>query len=127
MVLDPKYKISENNEFLDLSQNAVQFNIDHLYRLPRTSRSLVFFPYYIYADQIDKFNKYCKSKNYEIEFIGGRSVYGGNTYRKTLDNLRGTNGTMTILLIHADDVSDPPSKFLEELTLLVDEDYRPNL
>ena len=58
----------------------------------------------------------------EIIFIGGRSVYGGNTYRKTLDNLRGTNGTMTILLIHEDDVSDPPSKFLEELELLMDED-----
>ena len=42
-----QYQISQNNEFLDLSQTAVRFNIDHLYKLPGTSRSLVFFPYYI--------------------------------------------------------------------------------
>tara|TARA_B100000953_G_C17836352_1_gene363537 strand:- start:140 stop:508 length:369 start_codon:yes stop_codon:yes gene_type:complete len=115
MVINPKYKISQNNEFLDLSQTAVRFNIDHLYKLPGTSRSLVFFPYYINVDEVDEFNKYCKSKNYKIIFVGGKSVYGGNTYDNTPDNLRGTNGTMTILLIHADDVSDPPSKFLREL------------
>ena len=101
--LDPKYRTSRHNELLDLSVPTVKFNVDHLYKLPQTTRSFVFFPYYVNVDEIDEFNKYCKSNHYRIEFVGGESVYGGNTYDVTRDNLRGTNGTMTILLIHEDD------------------------
>ena len=112
--LNPKYKTSRHNELLDLSVPTVKFNVDHLYKLPQTTRSFVFFPYYVNVDEIAEFNKYCKSNHYRIEFVGGESVYGGNTYDVTRDNLRGTNGTMTILLIHEDDdKKDTVSKRLE--------------
>ena len=107
--LDPKYRTSRHNELLDLSVPTVKFNVDHLYKLPQTTRSFVFFPYYVNVDEIDEFNKYCKSNHYRIKFVGGESVYGGNTYDVTRNNLIGTNGTMTILLIHEDD--DKKEKF----------------
>ena len=95
------------NDFLDLSQEVVRFNIDHLYRLPNTTRSFVFFPYWISAAEVDEFNKYCESKDYRIIFVGGESVYGGRAEM--------TNGTMTILLIHKDDEAEDPRKFLNDL------------
>ena len=115
--LDPKYRTSRHNELLDLSVPTVKFNVDHLYKLPQTTRSFVFFPYYVNVDEIDEFNKYCKSNHYRIKFVGGESVYGGNTYDVTRNNLIGTNGTMTILLIHEDD--DKKEKFLAELDMLL--------
>ena len=103
-----EYRIKENNEFLDLSHDKVKFNIDHLFRLPGTSRSLVFFPYWIDVEQIPEFNKYCKSNGYEIKFVGGESVYGGKSGF--------TNGTMTIMLIHESDQRN--TNFMVELERL---------
>ena len=105
--LNPKWKTQRRNNTLDLSQEVVRFNIDHLHRLPNTTKSFVFFPYDINADEVDEFNKYCKSKDYRIVFVGGESVYGGRAEM--------TNGTMTILLIHKDDENPDPRKFLSAL------------
>ena len=105
--INPKWKTQRRNDTLDLSQEVVRFNIDHLYRLPYTTKSFVFFPYDINVDEVDEFNKYCKSKDYRIVFVGGESVYGGGAEM--------TNGTMTILLIHKDDENPDPRKFLSDL------------
>ncbi len=111
-MLRSEYKISEKNQWLDLSPDKVKFNVDHLFRLPRTTRSLVFFPYQINTDEINEFNNYCKSNKYRVEFVGGQSVYGGKNIR--------TNGTLTILLIHESD--ERGQNFLDELNALkVDE------
>lgn len=84
--------IGNRNRWLDLSEDKVKFNVDHLFKLPATTRSLVFFPYQINVDEIDEFNKYCKANDYRVVFIGGESIYGGKAPF--------TNGTMTILLLH---------------------------
>lgn len=90
-----KNLIGRNNRWLDLSEDKVKFNIDHLFKIPATQKSLVFFPYYINASGVDEFNKYCNEHDYRVVFIGGESIYGGkNPF---------TNGTMTILLLHKDD------------------------
>ena len=70
--LNPKWKTQRGNDTLDLSQEVIRFNIDHLYRLPYTTKSFVFFPYDINVDEVDEFNKYCKSKDYRIVFVGGK-------------------------------------------------------
>ena len=105
--LNPKWKTQRRNDILDLSQEVIRFNIDHLHRLPHTTKSFVFFPYHIYVDEVNEFNKYCKSKGYRVEFVGGESVYGGRAEM--------TNGTMTVLLIHEDDENPDPRKFLSDL------------
>ena len=91
-----KNLIGERNRFLDLTPLKVRFNFDHLFHIPKTIRSLVFFPYHIDVSQVDKLNKYCKENDYTVEFIGGESFYGGGDGPFT-------NGTMTILLLHKDD------------------------
>ena len=108
-----KNLIGERNRFLDLSPLKVRFNFDHLFHIPKTIRSLVFFPYHIDVDQMDKLNKYCKENDYSVEFIGGESFYGGG-------NGPFTNGTMTILLLHKDDeknIKYPHYKLVENLGL----------
>jgi len=90
-----KNLIGRDNTWLDLSEDKVTFNIDHLFKIPAVPNSLVFFPYHINPDEVDAFNKYCNSKNYRVVFIGGESFYGGKAPF--------TNGTMTVLLLHKDD------------------------
>jgi hypothetical protein len=90
-----KNLIGRDNRWLDLSEDKVKFNIDHLFKIPATLNSLVFFPYQIDIAQIDEFNKYCNEYDYRVVFIGGESFYGGKSPY--------TNGTMTILLLHKDD------------------------
>jgi hypothetical protein len=90
-----KNLIGLDNRWLDLSEDKVKFNIDHLFKIPATLNSLVFFPYHIDITQIDEFNKYCNEHDYRVVFIGGESFYGGKSPY--------TNGTMTILLLHNDD------------------------
>jgi hypothetical protein len=107
-MIELKYKTSLNNKHLDLSQDKTRFNIDHLFYLPDTSKSLVFFPYHFDPDSFEQFNSYCKDNSYRIIFVGGRSVYGGIGPF--------TNGTMTVLLIHKDD--DNRVNFLSCLNLL---------
>ena len=72
-----KNLVGENNRFLDLTLEKVRFNFDHVFHIPKTIRSLVFFPYHIYVSQVEKLNKYCKENDYTVEFIGGESFYGG--------------------------------------------------
>ena len=108
-----KNLIGERNRFLDLTPLKVRFNFDHLFHIPKTIRSLVFFPYRIDVDQVEKLNKYCKENNYTVEFIGGESFYGGGEGPFT-------NGTMTILLLHKDDeknIKIPHYKLVENLGL----------
>ena len=90
-----KNLIGRENRWLDLSEDKIKFNIDHLFKIPATLNSLVFFPYQIDVDQVDEFNKYCNEHDYRVVFIGGESFYGGKSPY--------TNGTMTILLLHKDD------------------------
>jgi len=108
-----KNLIGERNRFLDLTPLKVRFNFDHLFHIPKTIRSLVFFPYHIDVSQVDKLNKYCKENDYTVEFIGGESFYGGGEGPFT-------NGTMTILLLHKDDeknIKFPHYKLVENLGL----------
>lgn len=94
-MIDSSYKIDHDNPFLDLSQDKAKFFVDHLFKLPNTSKSLCFSPYHISPDEIYHLNEYCKKNNCRVDFVGGASVYGGkNIY---------ANGTMTVLLIHKDD------------------------
>ena len=90
-----KNLIGRSNRWLDLSEDKIKFNIDHLFKIPATNDSLVFFPYQIDVNEIDEFNKYCNANDYRVVFIGGESFYGGKSPF--------TNGTMTILLLHKDD------------------------
>ncbi len=90
-----KNLIGRQNRWLDLSEDKIKFNIDHLFKIPATNDSLVFFPYQIDVNEIDEFNKYCNANDYRVVFIGGESFYGGESPF--------TNGTMTILLLHKDD------------------------
>ena len=90
-----KNLIGRENRWLDLSEDKIKFNVDHLFKIPATLNSLVFFPYQIDVAQVDEFNKYCNSKDYRVVFIGGESFYGGKGPY--------TNGTMTVLLLHKDD------------------------
>ncbi len=90
-----KNLIGRSNRWLDLSEDKIKFNIDHLFKIPATHNSLVFFPYQIDVNEIDEFNKYCNANDYRVVFIGGESVYGGEGPY--------TNGTMTIMLLHKDD------------------------
>ncbi|MBT4325691.1 MAG: hypothetical protein HOD60_02110 [Candidatus Nitrosopelagicus sp.] len=108
-----KNLIGERNRFLDLTPLKVRFNFDHLFHIPKTIRSLVFFPYHIDVSQVDKLNKYCKENDYTVEFIGGESFYGGGDGPFT-------NGTMTILLLHKDDeknINFPHYKLVENVGL----------
>ena len=108
-----KNLVGENNRFLDLTLEKVRFNFDHVFHIPKTIRSLVFFPYHIDVSQVDKLNKYCKENDYTVEFIGGESFYGGGEGPFT-------NGTMTILLLHKDDeknIKYPHYKLIENLQL----------
>ena len=108
-----KNLVGENNRFLDLTLEKVRFNFDHVFHIPKTIRSLVFFPYHIDVSQVDKLNKYCKENDYTVEFIGGESFYGGGDGPFT-------NGTMTILLLHKDDeknINFPHYKLIENLQL----------
>ena len=108
-----KNLIGERNRFLDLTPLKVRFNFDHLFHIPKTIRSLVFFPYHIDVSQVEKLNKYCKENDYTVEFIGGESFYGGGDGPFT-------NGTMTILLLHKDDeknIKYPHYKLIENLQL----------
>jgi len=108
-----KNLIGERNRFLDLTPLKVRFNFDHLFHIPKTIHSLVFFPYHIDVSQVDKLNKYCKENDYTVEFIGGESFYGGGDGPFT-------NGTMTILLLHKDDkknINFPHYKLVENLGL----------
>jgi len=98
-MINLKYKIGNGNSYLDLTQDKVKFFVDHLFILPNTIRSFVFFPYDLEPDKIHYFNEYCKSNDYRIIFVGGESQYGGKS--------KYTNGTMTILLIHKDDDHRP--------------------
>ncbi len=97
--------IGVDNRWLDLSDNKIKFNIDHLFKLPNTTRSLVFFPYHIDVDEINEFNKYCKANDYRVVFIGGESFYGGKGPY--------TNGTMTILLLHKNDEKNKDPKLFK--------------
>ena len=72
-----KNLVGEHNRFLDLTLEKVRFNFDHVFHIPKTIRSLVFFPYHIDVSQVDKLNKYCNENDYTVEFIGGESFYGG--------------------------------------------------
>ena len=81
-----KNLIGRDNRWLDLSERKIKFNIDHLFKIPATNDSLVFFPYQIDVSEIDEFNKYCNSNDYRVVFIGGESFYGGKSPY--------TNGTM---------------------------------
>ena len=93
-MLNFKFKISHDNELIDLSEMKVGFYVDHLYRIPNT-RVLVFFPYDIDVAQLSKLSEHCNLHDYKVELIGGESVYGGkNTF---------TNGTMTVALVHKSD------------------------
>ena len=93
-MLNFKFKISHDNELIDLSEMTVGFYVDHLYCIPNT-RVLVFFPYDIDVAELSKLSEHCNLHDYKVELIGGESAYGGkNTF---------TNGTMTIALIHKDD------------------------
>ena len=108
-----KNLIGERNRFLNLTALKVRFNFDHLFHIPKTIRSLVFFPYHIDVSQVEKLNKYCKENDYTVEFIGGESFYGGGDGPFT-------NGTMTILLLHKDDeknIKYPHYKLVENLGL----------
>ena len=108
-----KNLIGERNRFLNLTALKVRFNFDHLFHIPKTIRSLVFFPYHIDVSQVEKLNKYCKENDYCVEFIGGESFYGGGDGPFT-------NGTMTILLLHKDDeknIKIPHYKLIENLQL----------
>ena len=105
--------VGEHNRFLDLTLEKVRFNFDHVFHIPKTIRSLVFFPYHIDVSQVDKLNKYCNENDYTVEFIGGESFYGGGEGPFT-------NGTMTILLLHKDDeknINFPHYKLIENLQL----------
>ena len=110
VMIDKSHKIGHDNSFLDLSQEKVRFNVDHLFRIPQTTKSLVFFPYHINPDEIHDFNEYCKANDYSMDFVGGESQYGGKSDM--------TNGTMTILLIHKDDENINKFEFLARLELL---------
>ena len=108
-----KNLIGERNRFLNLTPQKVRFNFDHLFHIPKTIRSLVFFPYHIDVSQVDKLNKYCNENDYTVEFIGGESFYGGGDGPFT-------NGTMTILLLHKDDeknINFPHYRLVENLGL----------
>ena len=108
-----KNLVGEHNRFLDLTLEKVRFNFDHVFHIPKTIRSLVFFPYHIDVSQVDKLNKYCNENDYTVEFIGGESFYGGGEGPFT-------NGTMTILLLHKDDeknINFPHYKLIENLQL----------
>ena len=108
-----KNLVGEHNRFLDLTLEKVRFNFDHVFHIPKTIRSLVFFPYHIDVSQVDKLNKYCNENDYTVEFIGGESFYGGGDGPFT-------NGTMTILLLHKDDeknINFPHYKLIENLQL----------
>ena len=108
-----KNLVGENNRFLDLTLEKVRFNFDHVFHIPKTIRSLVFFPYHIDVSQVDKLNKYCNENDYTVEFIGGESFYGGGEGPFT-------NGTMTILLLHKDDeknINFPHYKLVENVGL----------
>ena len=108
-----KNLVGEHNRFLDLTLEKVRFNFDHVFHIPKTIRSLVFFPYHIDVSQVEKLNKYCKENDYTVEFIGGESFYGGGDGPFT-------NGTMTILLLHKDDeknIKNPHYKLIENLQL----------
>ena len=54
-----KNLVGEHNRFLDSTLEKVRFNFDHVFHIPKTIRSLVFFPYHIDVSQVDKLNKYC--------------------------------------------------------------------
>ena len=106
-----KNLVGEHNRFLDLTLEKVRFNFDHVFHIPKTIRSLVFFPYHIDVSQVDKLNKYCNENDYTVEFIGGESFYGGGEGPFT-------NGTMTILLLHKDDeknINFPHYRLVENL------------
>ena len=93
-MLNFKFKISHDNELIDLSETTVGFYVDHLYRIPNT-RVLVFFPYDIDVAQLSNLSEHCDSHDYKVELIGGESAYGGKSLF--------TNGTMTVVLIHKND------------------------
>ena len=93
-MVNSKFKTPHDNELIDLSEMTVGFYLDHLYRIPNT-RVLVFFPYDIDVAQLSKLSEHCTSHDYNVELIGGESVYGGKSPF--------TNGTMTVVLVHKSD------------------------
>jgi hypothetical protein len=109
IMINSKYKLGLANDLLDLSKPQMTFFIDHLFKIPQTTKSLVFFPYDIVPEQIEMLNKHCNENDYKIIFSGGESVYGGKGPF--------TNGTMTIMLIHKDD-DHPRIELLSKLELL---------
>ena len=65
-MLNFKFKISPDNDLIDLSEMTVGFYVDHLYRIPNT-RVLVFFPYDIDVAQLSKLSEHCNLHDYKVE------------------------------------------------------------
>ena len=92
-MLNSSYKLQKGDKltkwlFDKYYHPIVDIGLDHLYRLPTTSKSLVFFPYGIEEEKLPEFLHLCHEARYKMK------IYPTGTYGAE---------TLEILLIHEDD------------------------